>query len=401
MTRSRGFRFPGGGGVRAGLAVGVAVVAAVLVRPDGSDARRQDPLAEPFRGVTTDGVVREGLFGIRSTGVSTAPVRNAADRFLAGLSAEQRARTLFPVDHIEWRRWTNVSRGERAGVGFGEMSERQRELALGLLQSALSAQGLTTTRNIMRLNGHLADVLDNHEAYGEDLYWLTVMGEPSATEPWGWQLEGHHLIINYFVLGDQVVMTPTFMGSEPVTAESGRFAGTAVLQEEQDKGLAMMRALSSEQRGEATIETSKPGNNSVAQAYRDNLVLEFAGIRADALTAVQRTQLLDLIGAYVRNMSDGHARVRMEEVTAHIDATYFAWIGGLSDDAVFYYRIHSPVILIEFDHQLPVALRGGPRVPGRAHIHTVVRTPNGNDYGKDLLRQHHAQHARGEEHVHD
>jgi hypothetical protein len=22
-------------------------------------------------------------------------------------------------------------------------------------------------------------------------------------------------------------------------------------------------------------------------------------------------------------------------------------------------------------------------------VHTVVRTPNGNDYGKDLLRQHH------------
>jgi hypothetical protein len=58
---------------------------------------------------------------------------------------------------------------------------------------------------------------------------------------------------------------------------------------------------------------------------------------------------------------------------------------------VFYYRIHSPVVLIEFDHQSPVALPG-PRVPGKAHIHTVVRTPNGNDYGKDLLRQHYAQH---------
>jgi hypothetical protein len=26
-------------------------------------------------------------------------------------------------------------------------------------------------------------------------------------------------------------------------------------------------------------------------------------------------------------------------------------------------------------------------------VHTVVRTPNGNDYGKDLLRQHYALHA--------
>ena len=62
---------------------------------------------------------------------------------------------------------------------------------------------------------------------------------------------------------------------------------------------------------------------------------------------------------------------------------------------MFYYRIHSPVILIEFDHQLPANLRPegtGPRVPNREHIHTVVRTPNGNDYGKDLLRQHYQQH---------
>ncbi|NRP74564.1 hypothetical protein ILFOPFJJ_05486 [Ensifer psoraleae] len=32
---------------------------------------------------------------------------------------------------------------------------------------------------------------------------------------------------------------------------------------------------------------------------------------------------------------------------------------------------------------------GGGAWPTRGHIHTVVRTPNGNDYGKDLLRQHH------------
>ena len=52
------------------------------------------------------------------------------------------------------------------------------------------------------------------------------MGEPSATEPWGWQLDGHHAIINYFVLGDQVVMTPLFVGSEPVTAHTGKYAGS-------------------------------------------------------------------------------------------------------------------------------------------------------------------------------
>jgi hypothetical protein len=89
----------------------------------------------------------------------------------------------------------------------------------------------------------------------------------------------------------------------------------------------------------------------------------------------------------------------MQEVERHLDETRFAWIGEISDDAVFYYRIHSPVVLIEFDHQLPVALEG-PRVPGRRHIHSVVRTPNGNDYGKDLLRQHYEAHAHDAAHGH-
>jgi hypothetical protein len=99
-------------------------------------------------------------------------------------------------------------------------------------------------------------------------------------------------------------------------------------------------------------------------------------------------------------MDDGHARIRMEEVAAHIDDTYFAWIGGTGDESVFYYRIQSPVILIEFDHETPVALRDLPRVPSRKHIHAVVRTPNGNDYGKDLLRQHYEAHRNDPAHGH-
>jgi hypothetical protein len=50
--------------------------------------------------------------------------------------------------------------------------------------------------------------------------------------------------------------------------------------------------------------------------------------------------------------------------------------------------------MIEFDHQGPANLREllGDK-PTRQHIHAVVRTPNGNDYGKDLLRQHYSMHA--------
>ena len=348
-------------------------------------------LAEPFTGVTDDGTVVPNLFPIRATGVSTQPVMDAAVLFLDGLTTEQRGRTTFAVDATEWRDWNNIHRYTRQGVSFKELSEAQREQGFALLRASLSAKGFRTSRDIMRLNGYIAELLDNQDEYGEYLYHLTVMGTPSPTEPWGWQLDGHHLIINYFVLGDMVVMTPAFMGSEPVSAATGQYAGTTVLQHEQDLGLAFATSLSPDQRAVAVLQPSKTGNNALAQAFRDNLVLDYTGLRADALSADQRQQLLGVIAEYVGNMPEGHAGVRMAEIEAKLDETYFAWMGEISADAVFYYRIHSPVVLIEFDHQNPVALPG-PRVPGKAHIHTVVRTPNGNDYGKDLLRQHYEQH---------
>jgi hypothetical protein len=364
------------------------------------DQQRQDPLAEPFRGVTTNGELIDGLFPIRATGVSTEPTRDAAERFLEALSPEQREKTTFPADDIEWRAWNNVHRYDRKGVSFREMNEAQRGVAFDLLRASLSVKGFETSCDIMRLNGTMAEIRDNWEEYGDDLYYLTFMGEPSATQPWGWQLDGHHLIINYFVLGDQVVMTPTFMGSEPVRAESGRWAGTIVLQREQDTGLAFMQSLDAAQHAKATIETEKPANNALGQAFRDNLVVDYAGIRATDLSASQREGLMGVVNEFVGNMDEGHARIRMEEVRAHLDDTYFAWIGEVGPDAVFYYRVQSPVILIEFDHQRPVALEG-PRVPGRNHIHSVVRTPNGNDYGKDLLRQHYEAHRNDPAHGHE
>ena len=353
-------------------------------------------LAEAFRGVTTNGTVEPGLFGLRSTGVSTEPARRGAAAFLAALTPEQRAKTLFPVDDVEWRKWMNQDFYVRQGVSFLEMTPAQREAAFGMLRGALSAKGLKLSQDIMKLNETLGELNDNNfERYGEGRYWLTVMGEPSKDKPWGWQLDGHHLILNYFVLGDQVVMTPTFLGSEPVIATSGKYKGTAILQDEQARGLRVVNSLTAEQKQKAILESAKTKNYNLAEAFKDNLVLDYAGLAAAAMTAAQRKELLGLVEAYVSNMDAGHAKVKMDEVKKHLDQTYFAWIGGTEERSVYYYRVHSPVILIEFDHQLPVGLRHlskAPNLPDHEHIHTVIRTPNGNDYGKDLLRQHYAKH---------
>ena len=353
-------------------------------------------LAEPFKGLTTNGSIEGGLFAVKSTGVSTAPVQKAATTFLAALTTEQRAKTKFGVEDDEWRKWMNQHFYLRQGVSFQEMNEAQRESAFGLLRASLSAKGLKLTRDVMKLNHTLGELNNNDfEQYGEWLYHLTVMGEPSMSAPWGWQLDGHHMIINYFVLGDQVVMTPLFTGSEPVTATSGKFKGTTILQEEQAAGLAMINALDEGQRKKAVLNAAKAGNNNLTEAWKDNVVFDYAGVPANELSPAQRDQLVGLVKLFVDNMDEGHARVRMDEIRKHLNRTHFAWVGGTDPSAVFYYRIHSPVVLIEFDHQRPANLRhlaGDPSKPTREHIHVVVRTPNGNDYGKDLLRQHYAQH---------
>ena len=162
----------------------------------------------------------------------------------------------------------------------------------------------------MRLNHTLGELSHNNfEEYGEWLYQITVMGAPSATEPWGWQLDGHHLIVNYFVLGDQVVMSPAFWGSEPVTAETGKYAGTSILQDEQQPGAGphsgldppnSARRRSSRSRRPATTTSARPSRTTWSSTTR-------ACARPSSPPA-QKQQLLALIGEYVRNMRDGHAR---------------------------------------------------------------------------------------------
>ena len=113
------------------------------------------------------------------------------------------------------------------------------------------------------------------------------------------------------------------------------------------------------------------------------------GIPYGELTPDQQSLLMRLIETYVGRIRPGHAEIRLEEVQRHLPDTLFAWIGHCDEVSPFYYRIFSPVLLIEFDHQSGIALDND--APSRQHIHTVVRTPNGNDYGKDLLRQHYEQ----------
>jgi hypothetical protein len=350
-------------------------------------------VAEPFKGITSCGTVVPGLFPIKKTGVPTGSIRKAAEEFLASLNPEQRANTLFPVDTVEWRKWSNIHRTlMRHGIPLFEMTGSQRNRAFALLRESLSAQGFETARDVMRLNETVMEMTGRLDEYGEDLYWFSIMGKPSAAEPWGWQLDGHHLNINVFVLGDQMVMTPAFLGSEPVYAKSGKYAGTRVFKAEEEQGLAVIRALSADQCNKAVLARDLP-RELFTTAFRDNFELRYEGIRYDGLSRSQRDLLLRLVEVHIGRIRPGHAEIKMEEVKRHLRQTHFAWMGGVEEDSVFYYRIHSPVLIVEFDHQRGQAFPQYEK-PYRDHIHIVVRTPNGNDYGKDLLRQHYEQSHR-------
>ena len=356
-------------------------------------------LEHPFVGVTTDGTVRTRLRRVRGQGVETRAIADAASALLQALTPEQRERATFAMDATEWRMWINVHMNHfRHGVMLEDLAQPVRDLALAILQATLSARGYHQARSIMRLNELLAELTGDREAFGEWPYFLSIFGSPDSGEPWGWQFDGHHVCLNTVVFDDRIVLTPAFMGAEPRRVGLGPLAGVSLFDPEEALGLDLLRSFDAAQRGRAIIYPSlhpdeiSPALQNLfdgrmqAGAFHDNLVAPYQGVAGVEMTDGQRRVLRSLAATYAGWAGDDHAAVRMDEVAAHLDDTWFSWYGGFDDEAPFYYRVHSPVILIEFDHHPGVAFDN--EVPSRHHVHTVVRTPNGGDYGADLLREH-------------
>lgn len=363
-------------------------------------AENDAALAEPFRGVTTDGVVptRSRM----RTGVATEAIREAAARFLGLLDTPTRSRLSFPFGSNQWRTWFNPHINVyRHGVMLEELSTIQRNAFLDLLRVTLSTRGYSQARGIMRLNDLLAELTGRAEDYGEWPYFASFFGVPAVDAPWGFQFDGHHLAISCVVVGNELAMTPIFMGSEPCAGRAGQFAGIRVLDVEERAGLDLIRSLDADQQQAAVRYASimpeavpahlrHPVDNlTQTGAFRDNAVVPYCGIRADGFSDAQRARLVDAVGAYVGWTEEGYATVKMAEVAQHLDETWFAWMGGTGPTDPFYYRLHSPVVLIEFEH-LPGVAFDNPE-PSRHHIHTIIRTPNGGDYGADLLGEHHTR----------
>lgn len=362
---------------------------------------------QPFVGVTTDGKPLPGLFSPGDHGAPAAAMIEAATRLISASSAGERAALMLPQDAREWRSWNNTEMYVyKYGLRLEEVSVPLRDAMLEVVRASLSTRGYDKTRDVMRLNHFLGELAMNTKVLGEWSFNFALFGTPpvnanAATEPWGWQMMGHHLALNCLVIGGQMALTPAFMGAEPNYADTGPFKGTHLFQDEENGGLALIRVLSPAQQQAAILYHSTTDKNLPAGrrhradqlhlggAFQDNRVVPYEGAPVADFTQAQKKRLLDLVNAYVEPLPAGPLKARMEEVERHLDATHFCWIGGTGEDDTFYYRIQSPVVMIEFDHHSGVFLTN--ELPAKFHIHTIVRTPNGNDYGMDWLRMHYAQ----------
>lgn len=339
-------------------------------------------------GMLLAGIESNAAGKARPRDVPIEAMRSAALEFLESLSPEQREQAVFAIDDKERRAWSNLpaTMFKREGISFKEMSTKQRRHAHYMLQSTLSSQGYLKSSAIMHLDEILKGLVklppDEPAMFGHDLYWISMFGNPAADPAWGWQLDGHHLALNISVVGDEVAVRPAFMGSDPATILDGTFAGWNVLVAEDENGKRLFESLTEAQREKAVIVGKAPNDVITGPAHGDRLG-EPSGLRAAELDPEQQRLFMDLLSEYVHNYQHRIAEIQMERILkSGLDTIYFTWAGTRKGEP-YYYRIHGPTVIIEFNNQYPAGQTSGPI----NHVHTVFREP-GNDYGEDLLRKH-------------
>jgi hypothetical protein len=356
-----------------------------------------------FRGVTEDGVLRDGLYPLTPAEPGEeAPVEamvDAANELLAVLDDAGRKRISFAVDDVEWQTWANPEFMQfDTGLRLDLQPVEVREKALALMRASLSPEGYALAHAMMLINGFLGEVVELETVLNEFSYNVALYGEPDLRAPWGWQLFGHHCAVNCLVVEGRMVVSPVFLGAEPDEIDAGPHAGLRdVFADRIDLGLQLIAAMSENQRRDAVVfdqmvdPAMPPGRvhpgdeRHLAGAFQDNRVIAFEGVRVAELPAVAQRAALEIAESFVRLLPAGPRAARLREIAAHLDETWFSWIGGTAAGDVFYYRLQSPVLIAELDHHCGVFLDYD--VPQPFHIHTVLRTPHGNDYGRNWVRQ--------------
>ncbi len=362
----------------------------------------RENLKQPYQGLTCDGRCQHDLYSLRDEGAPTKKAANCALRLLSELDANKREKLCFPIDSEQWRVWSNPEfLVNDYGLRLDNQTETIQDLVLSVLEASLSPRGLDKTQGCMRTNAFLGELTKLENIMNEWSYNFLLFGEPGTDTPWGWSLYGHHLCLNCFFINGQMVITPAFMGAEPNIIDSGDFSGTLLFDKQETIGLDLMRSLNDELNGQAQLFTgfddpklpesryNRFDGFHLGGASQDNRVVPYEGALVKYFNRAQQKMLMDITAAFFEILPDQPLSAKMNDIEKYLDQTRWCWIGGSGDDDPFYYRIQSPVVMLEFDHHPGVWLSN--QAPAKCHIHTVIRTPNGNDYGKDLLRQHYTE----------
>ena len=365
------------------------------------------------------------------TGVGARQLVNrmgeAAANFIASLAPDQRRKCLLDFADQERRTRWYYTPGERDGLPLDEMERQQQQLAHQLVAAGLSRSGYVTAATIIGLE----TVLDAFEGWrypgrGRDpgWYYVAIFGRPDRTEPWGWRFEGHHISLNYTIVGGQIVApTPTFFGSNPAEAPLGSGSTLRPLSGVEDLARELLQALTEEQQATAIIAPAAPPDIimsnrpkvieaafslptpqmmgqpmtpeqweavekrqkelGLTQAHLETLRYSSRpkGLPAAAMTAGQQEIFIALIGEYINRIPEELAEIELAKVREQgLDGLHFAWAGGLARRQPHYYRLHGPRFLVEYDNTQNDA----------NHIHSVWRDPE-DDFGAQLLAAHYAR----------
>lgn len=278
----------------------------------------------------------------------------AAKAFLQQLSTEQRNQTVFPFDNTERFAWhfvplqTPDKQPRRKGLRLEVMNENQKNAALELIRSGLSDSGFEKIKTIFSLE----DVLKEEEkgrgpVRNPGWYFLTIYGQPSMNEPWGWRVDGHHVALNFTLdQGNVTSLTPAFFGSNPAEVREGSKQGTRPLGQRFDLAGALAQSLTDEQKSKAKQSKNFSEVQGQTKAAK---VGEPAGINYAQLQPAQQEALRKLLDNYLDQFAADLAAAERQRVeSAGYDKLSFAYSGTFEKGAAVTYRIQGLNLLVEF-----------------------------------------------------
>jgi hypothetical protein len=323
--------------------------------------------------------------GVPVASRSSRQMAVAARAFLNALGADQLGSVQYPnlSDPVRTQ-WSNFPAGAspRPGVSIGDFSESQRVLLHDLLRASTSSQGYHKMTGAIRADDVLHDLQRGNALFGAGTYYTTVFGSPEDAN-WAWMLTGHHMSAMFTVAGERTAFTPMFTGAQPLQIPNGLHAGWQVLPQDAGRATELLSSLSADQQSAAIIGASAPGD-VVAGPGRQASLSTFQGIRAGQLDDPQQRLLWLVVQEFVRNADFDAADAQLGLIQQTWGDMHFAWQGPPPDPtARFYFRVHGPRILIEYDVQEPLSNQGG-------HVHAITRDPT-NDYGMDWLGLHYQE----------